>query len=257
MNIKPILNLIALLITLVINWLANSLPINDQTTGQVSAKIPVLFTPSGYAFSIWGVIYLLLIAFVVYQLLPAQRNAPFLKRINYWFVISCVCNCLWLFLWHYEQFVLTMLVMCGLLASLIIIYQRLGIGRHRGIRQEQLLVNLPFSVYLGWISVATIANCAIVLYTLNIDSLGLNPVVFTLVLLIIATTSGIAVILTRSDIAYPLVIVWALIAIAVRHWQTLLVIAIPAVLFACVIVVTLIIVRLKRKEEPLNRITTS
>ena len=198
----------------------------------------------------------MLLAFVVYQLFPAQHTALFLDRIGYWFALSCVLNCAWLILWHYEQFALTFIVMLGLLGNLAIIYQRLNIGRRRVTLLEKWIVNVPFSVYLSWISVATLANFAILLSTLNIDSLGLPPIIFTLILLLIATSLAMSMMLWRNEIAYPLVIVWALIGIAVRHQQQWPIIAVPAALLACMIMITLILVRLETNPELLNGIKT-
>lgn len=253
---NALLNAAALILTLVVNGLANILPLNGQTTGEVSARFPVLFTPAPFTFSIWGLIYLLLLAFAVYQLFPAQHTALFLDRIGYWFALSCVLNCAWLVLWHYEQFALTFIVMLGLLGSLLVIYQRLNIGRRRVTLLEKWVVNVPFSVYLGWISVATFANFAVVLSTLNLDSLGLPPLVFTLILLLIATGLAMSMMLRRNEIAYPLVIVWALIGIAARHQHALPVFAVLAALLACIIMITLILVRLETNPELLNGIKT-
>lgn len=253
----PILNAVAFAIMVIINGLANSLPLNGQTTGEVSARIPILFTPAPFTFSIWGLIYLLLLIFVVYQLLPSQYTALFSYRIGYWFALSCVLNAVWLFLWHYERFVLTLIVMLGLLGSLLMMYYRLNIGRRRVSLSEKWAVNVPFSVYLGWISVATLANFAIVLYTLNIDSLALPSILFTLILLLIAAGLAVIMILRRHEIAYPLVIVWALIGIAARHQQQMPGIAVPAALLACIIAITLVLVRLNRNPELVNGIKTS
>ena len=136
MKTRQILNLIALLGTVIVNGLANALPFNGITTGEISDSFPVLFTPAGYVFSIWGVIYLLLFGFAVYQALPSQRDNPRLERIGYWFVLSSLFNAVWIFLWHYGYFLLTLLAMLGLLVSLIVIYQRLQIARK--IRNQQL-----------------------------------------------------------------------------------------------------------------------
>ncbi|MBD3305047.1 tryptophan-rich sensory protein [candidate division KSB3 bacterium] len=257
MRLKPVLNSVAFFVMIGMNGLANSLPLNGKTTGEVSASVPVLFTPASYVFSIWGVIYLWLLAFVVYHLLPVHRHALFVKRIGYWFLLSCVANSVWLVCWHYEQFGLTMLVMLGLLACLIMIYRRLDVGRRRVSRWDHLLVHVPFSIYLGWVSVATLANFSIVLTVLNLDSLGLPPPIFTILLLLIAAGLGIGMILRRREIAYPLVIAWALVGIAVRHQETLPVIAIPAAILACVVVSTLLLAKLKRSPELLDGIKTS
>ena len=217
MKLLQILNVIALLATLLVNGLANSLPINGQTTGEVSDSIPSLFTPAGYVFSIWGLIYLGLAAYAIYQILPKQRDKPFIGRIGYWFVSSSVFNILWLFAWHYEQFLLSIVAMLGLLGSLLVLYVRLGIGRDAVPVLDRALVHLPFSIYLGWISVATIANASTVLVVMGWNGFGISPELWTAMMVAIAAVLGIAMIWQRQEIAYPLVIVWALVGISVKQ----------------------------------------
>lgn len=143
---------------IVMNILANTLPLNGLNTGEISDRFDVYFVPAGYVFSIWGLIYIGLIAYTVYQALPSQRENPALRKIGYWYVLSCAANITWLFLWHYEVFNLTLLPMLALLASLIVIYLRLGIGTREVSPAERWSVHATFSLYLGWITVATIAN---------------------------------------------------------------------------------------------------
>ena len=237
-----IINIVALVVTLAVNGLANYLPLNGQTTGEVSDSIPTLFTPPGYVFSIWGLIYLWLLAFVCYQALRAQRDTDFLVRIGPWFAISCACNLVWLVLWHWEQFPLTEVLMVGLLASLIVLYVRLGIGRRKVSTGEKWLVQAPFSIYLGWISVATIANTSILLYTLNWGRWGISEQVWTILVIIVAAALGVAMTLLRSDIAYPLVIVWAAIGIVVARGD-MPAIAITAGTCAALVVLVLLLSR--------------
>lgn len=215
-----LLNVLALVITLVINGLANALPLNGRMTGEISDSFPVLFTPAGYVFAIWGLIYLLLSAFAVYQALPAQRDNPRLGRIGGWFIAASLFNSAWIFLWHYELFPLTMVAMLGLLVSLLVIYLRLEIGRSPASRAERLLVDLPFSVYLGWISVATIANAAVTLYDLGWNGGALGPLPWTVLVILVAAGLGAAMIFLRREVAYPLVLVWAFVGIAVRQSGT-------------------------------------
>src|SRR5574338_1246700 len=127
--LRQIAVIVSTLTTLVVNGLANALPLNGQNTGQISDRFDVYFVPAGYVFSIWGIIYLGLIAFGIFQALPAQRENPRLRATGWWIVLSGLANSTWIFLWHYQQFPLTVVVMLVLLASLIIIYLRLGIGR--------------------------------------------------------------------------------------------------------------------------------
>lgn len=213
-------NLLALVATVVINGLASAVQLNGQTTGEVSARFEVYFVPAGYVFAIWAPIYVGLAAFAVYQALPRQRENPRLRRVGYLFALSCLANIAWLFLWHYEVFALTVAVMVALLLLLIAIYLRLDIGRAQAPAGERWLVHVPFSIYLGWITVATIANATSVLDYLNWGGWGISPELWTVIVLIAATGIACAVSLTRGDVAYTLVIAWAFAGIAVKHATT-------------------------------------
>jgi hypothetical protein len=242
---QRILNILALLVALAANGLANALPLNGRTTGEISDSFPVLFTPAGYVFSIWGLIYLLLIAFVVYQALPAQRENRRLDQIGYWFVASCAFNTAWIFLWHYGYFLLTEVAIVGLLVSLAMVYQRLEIGLRPVEGWERWVVNLPFSVYLGWASVATIANTAIVLYDAGWNGWGLPASFWTVAVLLVAAGIGAALISLRQEVAFPLVLVWAFIGIAVKQAATP-VVAITAGILAAFLIGWLLFDRLRR-----------
>ena len=222
-TIRQWVNLLAFGATIVANGLANALPLNGQTTGEISDRFQVYFVPAGYVFSIWGLIYLGLGAFAVYQALPAQRENPRLQRIGYLFVISCLANAAWLFLWHYELFALTVVAMLVLLLSLIAIYLRLEIGRVQVSAVEEWLVRVPFRIYLGWITVATIANVTSFLDYVNWSGWGIRPEVWAVIMLVAGAVIASAVGLTRGDAAYMLVIVWAFVGIAVKHAATPLV----------------------------------
>jgi hypothetical protein len=212
-----VINVLALVATLFANGLANALPLNGQTTGEISDRFDVYFVPAGYVFSIWGLIYLALTAFVVYQALPLQRDNPRLRRVGYLFALTCAANIAWLFLWHYELFSLTLVAMVALLLLLIVIYLRLGIGRREVPTVETWLVHVPFSIYLGWITVATVANTTSLLDYLNWGGWGIRPEIWGVIMLLTATTIASATALTRGDIAYALVIMWALAGIAVKQ----------------------------------------
>nr|MBC7244683.1 tryptophan-rich sensory protein [Chloroflexota bacterium] len=243
---RQILNLLALLAMVIINGLANALPLNGQTTGEISDRFRVYFVPAGYVFSIWGLIYLGLLGFVVYQLLPAQRDNRRLARVGYWFVLSCLANAVWILLWHYEFFPLTVAVMLILLISLIAIYLRLDIGHERIATAEKWLVDIPFSIYLGWITVATVANVTALLSYWNWSGWGISAPAWAAIMLVIAAGIALAVHLTRRDLAYVLVIVWAFAGIAVKHMATPLV-AWTAGLLAVVIAAVGAIRALQRK----------
>jgi len=247
--LRQAVNVLATLVTIAINGLANALPINGQTTGEISDRFRVYFVPAGYVFSIWGLIYLALMAFAVYQALPGQRENPRLRRIGYLFALSCVANSAWILLWHYEFFELTLVVMSGLLLLLIAIYLRLGIGRVRVSAAEKWLVHIPFSIYLGWITVATIANVTSVLYYLNWDGWGIRPEIWAVIMLVVGAGIASAVSISRGDVAYVLVIVWAFAGITVKHADTPLV-AITAGLMALIVALTLLVGVPRNKQRP-------
>ncbi len=233
-TIRRWVNVVAILATLAVNVLSNALPLNGLNAGQISDRFQVYFVPAGYVFSIWGLIYLGIIAFGLYQLLPGQATNPRLRGVGYLFALSCLANVAWLCLWHYLVFPLTVVAMLALLLLLVAIYLRLGIGRGQCSAAETWLVNLPFSVYLGWITVATIANVTDLLSYLNWDGWGLPPEAWAIVMLVAATAIASAVSLTRRDLAYALVVVWAFVGIAVKQSATP-VVAIPALVLAGVV----------------------
>lgn len=232
-------NILAILATIGVNWLANALPLNGQQTGEISDRFQVFFVPAGYVFAIWGVIYLGLIAFAVYQALPAQRDNPRLARIGWLFALSCLANIGWLFLWHYNQFVWTVGAMLALLGLLIAIYTRLGIGRVSVSSAERWSVQIPFSIYLGWVSVATIANITSTLDYLAWSGWGIGDAVWAVIMLAVATVLTFLVYQARRDVAFALVIIWAFVGIAVKQSSAPLVF-ISALLLAALVAALLI-----------------
>lgn len=238
-SLAQILVLVAVIAVIIVNGLANALPFNDMSTGDISDQFDVYFVPAGYVFSIWGLIYVGLILFAVYQVLPAQRDNVRLDRIRGYFLLSSVANMVWLFLWHYLFFFWTLIAMLTLLFALIMIYLRLEISRASVSVAEKWLVHVPFSVYLGWITVATIANVTSLLDTLNWGGWGISEVAWTVIMLIAGVVIAALMSFTRRDVAYQLVIVWAYIGIAVKHAQTPTV-AIAAWVAAGLVVVALI-----------------
>lgn len=239
-TVRQVVNVLATLLALVVNGLANALPLNGKTTGEISDGLKNYFTPAGYVFSIWGLIYLGLIAFAIYQALPAQRDNPLLKRIGYLYALSCLANSAWIFLWHYEQFAWTLVVMIVLLLSLIAIYLRVDIGRQRVSNFDKWFIQIPFSIYLGWITVATVTNATALLVSLQWGGWGLDPRAWAVIIIVVAAAIASAVSITRGDIGYVAVAVWAFIGIAVRYSATTPV-AITAGLMAAVVALTLLI----------------
>lgn len=206
---KQTIMIIALLAVIAVNGLANALPLNGQTTGEISNRLNVLFTPAGYVFSIWGFIYILLIIWVIRSV---KKWSVIYERAYVPFLASCAFNITWIFMWHYEFFAVSVAVITGLLLSLIVLYQR--------IEKEAFSFwdRLPFSVYLGWVSVAVIANVSYTLTHYQWNGFGLSDTVWTVGLIIIAAALAVSFRFFHQDRAYPLVFVWALIGIAVRNW---------------------------------------
>jgi benzodiazapine receptor len=213
-------NIAAFIGVILVNGLANGIPLNGQNTGEISAKYPSLFTPAGFTFSIWGLIYLSLTAFVIYQALPTQRDNQTLAKISPLFIANCAANAAWIFVWHYDLLWLSLLLMAAILLTLIQIYRILLAAGPAGSKSEWLFLRLPFSLYTGWITVASIANISCVQIAMGWDNAGLAAVDWTLLKLAIAGAIGATVILRLRDIPYVLVIAWAAYGIASRQVET-------------------------------------
>jgi hypothetical protein len=214
-------NILAAIITIGINALAVILPLNGKTTEYLSDKYPNLFVPAGLTFSIWGIIYILWIVFAVYQardlFKKEEIDMPFLHQITFLFILSCVANSAWIFLWHYEYVGLSLLAMIVLLFSLLAIYFRLNIGRSRVSTAEKLAVHVPFSVYLGWITVATIANVTAFLVSVKWDGFGIDQLTWTIVIIAVGTLLTYLMLALRKDIAFSLVVLWAFFGIWMKR----------------------------------------
>jgi len=238
-TVRQYTNLLAMLAALTVNVLATSLPLNGLDTGEISDRLRVYFVPAGYVFSIWGVIYVGWIAFVIFQFRRAQKSSPRMRALGYLFALSCVFNASWLFCWHYERFGLSVLIMLALLATLVAAYLRLNIGRVKVGATEKWSVDIPFSVYLGWVSVAAVANISGYLYYVGWGGFGIAPQVWAVIMLAVACLLGLGMALTRRDSGYLLVLVWAFIGIAVKQSPELLVAAAAGLsaLFALVLVI--------------------
>lgn len=235
-----ILTIIATIVTITVNALASLLPLNGQDTGQISDRFDILFVPAGYVFAIWAVIYLGLIIYTVYQALPSQRENKVLNQIAPYYWLSSLANSTWIFLWHYEIFSLTWIVMLVLLGSLISIYTFFSKARERLDTRESVFIKLPFSIYLGWISVATVANITQVLFYFDWSGWGLSPQIWTVIMLSVATLLGALMLFRERDIVYTIVLIWAFIGIAVKQadvtliftyaWITAIFLAVLAIL---------------------------
>ena len=215
-TLRQVAVIITTLITLTVNGLANALPLNGLGTGEISDRFEIYFVPAGYVFSIWGLIYLGLLAFTVYQALPAQREDARLVKIGWAVVIANLANATWIFFWHYLLFPLSLLAMATLLAALLFIYTGLEIGKSTATTLERWLVRVPFSVYLGWITVATIANTADVLDYIQWGQFGISDETWMVIILVVVVAIAWAMSIIRKDLAYLAVLLWALAGIGVK-----------------------------------------
>jgi hypothetical protein len=213
--------LLGFLGTVAVNALANVLPINNITTGALSDLYPNLFVPAGLTFAIWGLIYVLLGIFVIYPLIPSVRRDPqkvdFVQKIGPLFFISCLANIGWIFAWHYQILPLSLIFMLILLGCLLFIYLRLNVGKSETTRAERYFAHLPFSVYLGWITIATIANVTALLVNINWNTWGLSEQFWAVAVIIVGIAIALSMLFTRKDIYYSLVVAWALLGILLKR----------------------------------------
>lgn len=216
-----ILNGVALIITIIINYLSNTGIFNGKTMATVSAAYQNLFTPAGYAFSIWGLIYLGLLGFVIYYgrtlFKPDKNEDQTVFQIGWWFIISCIANSLWVLAWLHEYIFLSVLLMILLLFSLLKIVVNTKMELHKASLKKIIFLWWPFCIYSGWISVALIADIAAYLTKIKWNALGISETAWTIVMFVIAASIHIFVIWNRNMRAFALVAVWALIAIAVAN----------------------------------------
>ena len=207
----------ALIGTFYVNYLAQKLPINGLTQRDISESLPNLFTPAGLTFSIWGIIYLMLAVFSVFQIgLGAQTpNADLLNPVRVIFIINALANMAWLYVWHYRKFKLSLAVMGVLLVTLIFIH--LELDKLTLTSFENIVFRLPFSLYFGWITVAAVVNVTALLVNRGWKRLGLSQEIWALIMLAVAAAIGTATIIIRQDIAYGLVFIWAYLGILIKH----------------------------------------
>ncbi|MGI9290861.1 MAG: tryptophan-rich sensory protein [Gammaproteobacteria bacterium] len=206
-------NIAAYVFVIALNGLANSLPVGGQTTGSVSAKYPSLFTPAGFTFSIWGLIYLSLLVFVIWQSLPAQRNNQRLSQVSTPFQLNAVLNGVWIIAWHYEFIFVSLLLMLGILITLVQIFRTLE-------PSDSLFLRFPFSLYTGWITVATIANISALQTGMEWNDLLFTAVQWTWLKLAVAGAIGAVVITSTRNVVYVAVIAWAAFGIYSKQGAT-------------------------------------
>lgn len=234
MNSK-IWNTIFFLLVVITNALANLIPINGKTTGEISNQINVLITPAGYAFSIWSLIYVLIGIWIIRQFVGNRGDSAVYANTTVWFILSSLFNIGWILVWHYELFVISVVIMLLYLVSLIMLYRKLDES------EPDFFDRAPFSINLGWISVATIVNIAYVLKVNGWDGFGLTDETWTVIMLVIGAILAIVFRLKEKDFLYPLVFVWAYIAIGVKNYGETDLAAYTAFILAGILLVAAII----------------
>ncbi|MBN2259172.1 MAG: tryptophan-rich sensory protein [Clostridiales bacterium] len=220
--ILSIINLISFVAVVTVNALANILPINGFNTGELSDALPNLFVPAGLTFSIWALIYTMLTFFVFYQFysLRKKESTDYIEIIGWLFFISSLANIGWIFTWHYKQINLSFFLMMIILITLILIVLRLRPKRKYAVGFERVAIYHTFSVYLGWISVATIANITAVLVNMGWNGFGISEQIWTMTVIFVAIGLALISILFKKDIPYALVIDWALAGILIKRYAT-------------------------------------
>lgn len=208
------------LIMVIVNALANILPINGLTTRQVSESYPNLFTPAPVTFAIWGVIYLLLAAYTLYQLgyfqdFYARPRVALNEKVGILFSISSLANAAWIFAWHYHKIPLTMILMVVILLCLLSINHTLS--EEKLTTREKYFIRLPFSVYFGWITVATIANATVLLVSRGWNGWGLSEPGWAIIIIVVGMLIGAATTIRYRDIVYGFVLIWAYTGILIRY----------------------------------------
>jgi hypothetical protein len=240
-------NSITLIFALVMNSLQGSQVFNGITVGKVSANYETLFTPAGYAFTIWGIIYLLLILFIANQWFTwfKRKDDRELKQISWWFSLGNLANGLWIVAWLNEQMGLSVLLILILLFSLILLAVRLKIGKQRASLQTIILVWAPVCIYLGWIVVASVANISVFLVSIGWQGGFLQEMGWAIIMILTATGIYLALLKTRNMKLPAVVGIWALVAIAQKQWQLNNEIVYVALAASAILLVSLVIHILK------------
>ncbi|WP_088241202.1 tryptophan-rich sensory protein [Calothrix rhizosoleniae] len=216
---RQIVTFVAIATAFIVNVISNIFPAGGINIGKISNTLfkNVLIIPANYAFAIWGLIYLGLFAFGIYQLLPSQRQDEDLRKVGYLLTIASLAQCIWVYLFLYRLFAVSVVAMLLILLPLIAIYLRLRVDKKTVSRGKKWCIHRPISIYLGWISVATIVNVACTLSFQGWNGWGISTEIWTIIMLSIATAIAGLIAIQNKDIVYPGVTVWALVAIALKH----------------------------------------
>ncbi len=253
---RRLITAVAFVLTVAVNAAAVLLPLNGNSTAEISARFPALVIPANYVFSIWSVIYLALFVFTVSQALPGRRRDDRLRRIGYLPALTGLLNAAWVMLWHYELFALTVPVMVALLLTLVTIYRRLDIGRRPVALLDRVAIDLPWSLYLGWITVATMANVTQLLVWQGFRGGPLAEEAWAVGVLALGVAIAAQVVLRHRDVAYAAVIAWAYAGIAVNQSDTPVVVA-TALAGAATVVLLVLVSRFRSRRGQRSAAATS
>jgi hypothetical protein len=244
-RIRQILVIAATFGVIFVNYLAAKGYINHRTPEVISDKYPTLITPSGYAFAIWSLIYFGLIVFSIYQAFP--KNTARFAKIRTVYILNCAANCAWIYLWHYEQILASLFMMFVLLGTLVFINVK---SLKTESAPEYWLARVPFNIYFGWITVATILNFTVALVYLNVQTSDFTASVLASILIVAATLLGIIIRFKLVNVAYPLTIAWALTAIAVKQsGQTMIVVCAAFGVIALLVSALSILMQIKTQDQ--------
>jgi tryptophan-rich sensory protein len=220
---------------IVMNSLSNARVFGPQTNGDVSRKYDTLVTPAGYAFAIWGLIFLGLLGFAVYQALPSQRHNPRFRTAGPWYILNGLCNAIWSPIFNQEWIGTALLVILVMFCSLFMVMEHLRINPRTELAMmrpvkpgETWLARVPFSIYFGWLSVATILNATVWFRATNLDLSGISEPIWAVGVLVLAFIVGAMLFNRYRSASYMLVFTWAFAAIAVKQAN------VPTVKFAAI-----------------------
>lgn len=245
-----LLNILGFILMIITNGLADFLPINGQTTGEVADQYPHLFLPAPITFAIWAVIYSLLLLFVIYQgstLFEAEKRGMdkrerVAESIGYLFVLSCALNIAWIFSWHHHLLLLTVFIMLGLLLTLIRLFTIVHSTHTYAGHKARWFVYAPFSIYLAWICVATVANISSWLVSIGWNGWNIDHPIWACVMIACTMLLAIMMLVKKNNLFFVAVVVWALGGILLRQypqsgWNTVSIAAVSAGIFLLVLTV--------------------
>lgn len=211
-------NTAAFVVMIIVNLLANLIPIGGNTTAEVSEKYSNLFTPAPITFAVWGVIYIMLAVFIIYQMNPGNRSdhaEEITKNIGIWFLVSCILNIAWIFTWHFRLTGISTLLIVSMLYSLIIIMKRINKSHYSLV--GKVFVKAGFEIYLGWILAASIANICVFAVKAGMSAFGTLASICTVLLLVTGAILGSYISVHYNSILSAVAVSWAYIGIIIRH----------------------------------------